>query len=494
MKARTLAISIAMMLAAVPAAIGGASSAFAANTLNAMKKAVYHAHFGKGQAFYEELSDTWYHVDGNPIKPEGNRFRNNEDGFTCDLEKMVIFNPDGSENGELSIICKDLLTSELFTFTQYNGAPIYADTHENMISQRMRASMPLTRELSLDRDGFRCLCIGNSMPIMAIEAKLDGNYSMTSVDYEHYGDICFESYTNSGDVNLDGALTVSDAVLLARIAAEDASLKVSELGLTLSDLTDDGLTDVGDVTAALCAIAGLPYHTDNPPISSTTSSSGGEADTSGTVAAETTIHEYETTYCETTFCQTTFYEGTTATHHESKETSMEVTTGFPKNMEDYLTVNFYLTSGLDNRQFYIGDDIKLYGLRFSAEFIDPINGIEERIQNELVSDFLDDYIQMSGDALTATEPGWYELILTYDRGEALGSTFRVERTVSLQIELLEAPATSGAPSTTYSETECTTTFITTTFPESGTVGTTASTTFTTTVTIPPIVTLPTSVE
>ena len=490
MKAKTLATGIAMILAALPAALCSAAIVHATNTQNAMKKAVYHAHFGKGQAFYEELSDTWYHVDGNPIKPEGNRFRNNEEGFTCDLEKMVIFNRDGSENGELSIICKDLLTSELFTFTQYNGEPIYADTHENMIAQRMRASMPLTRELSLDKDGFRCLCIGNGMPIMAIEAKLDGNYSMTSVDYEHYGDICFESYTNSGDVNLDGTLTVSDAVLLARIAAEDSTLSVSELGLTLSDLTDDGLTDVGDVTAALCIIAGLPYQqpgNDNPP---TSTSSGSAATTSS--PAETTVY-----YGETTYCATTYYETTGSQYHESEASSMEVTTGFPKNMEDYLTVNFYLTSGLERRQFCVGEDITLYGLRFCAEFIDPINGIEERIQNELVTDFLGDYIQMSGDALTAAQPGFYDLILTYDRGEALGSTFRIERTVTLQIELIDPPETSGT-TTSYSETEYTTTESTPTVPgENSTTGSTMSTTTTTTtetVTIPPIVTLPTSVE
>jgi len=65
-----------------------------------------------------------------------------------------------------------------------------------------------------------------------------------------------ESYTDTGDVNLDGKFTVADSVLTARAAAEDETAKISELGISLADMDEDGELTVLDVTESLKALAG----------------------------------------------------------------------------------------------------------------------------------------------------------------------------------------------------------------------------------------------
>ena len=65
-----------------------------------------------------------------------------------------------------------------------------------------------------------------------------------------------ESYTETGDTNIDGKFSVTDSVLLARAAAEDETANISELGLVLADMDNDGELTVLDVTASLKALAG----------------------------------------------------------------------------------------------------------------------------------------------------------------------------------------------------------------------------------------------
>ena len=63
--------------------------------------------------------------------------------------------------------------------------------------------------------------------------------------------------TKKGDVNCDGKLTVSDAILLARIVAEDTSAKITDEGKLNGELDGvDGLS-TNDTTELLKLIAGL---------------------------------------------------------------------------------------------------------------------------------------------------------------------------------------------------------------------------------------------
>lgn len=60
-----------------------------------------------------------------------------------------------------------------------------------------------------------------------------------------------------GDVNCDGGISVSDAVLLARMTAEDKTVNISEQGRQNADANGDGTTDSFDTAAILRHLAGI---------------------------------------------------------------------------------------------------------------------------------------------------------------------------------------------------------------------------------------------
>ncbi len=63
--------------------------------------------------------------------------------------------------------------------------------------------------------------------------------------------------TRSGDVNLDGNIDVSDAVLLARLVAEDSGVRISTQGLLNADCNADGERNHSDVLWILRFVAKL---------------------------------------------------------------------------------------------------------------------------------------------------------------------------------------------------------------------------------------------
>ena len=58
-----------------------------------------------------------------------------------------------------------------------------------------------------------------------------------------------------GDVNCDGAVDVSDAVLLARLIVADSRAKITDAGRRSADCNHDGFVTADDVTFLLQAIA-----------------------------------------------------------------------------------------------------------------------------------------------------------------------------------------------------------------------------------------------
>ena len=60
-----------------------------------------------------------------------------------------------------------------------------------------------------------------------------------------------------GDANCDKKVTVSDAVLLSRIVAEDSTAKITDEGKANAECSGNGVLDTDDVTAILKHLAGL---------------------------------------------------------------------------------------------------------------------------------------------------------------------------------------------------------------------------------------------
>ena len=63
--------------------------------------------------------------------------------------------------------------------------------------------------------------------------------------------------TEQGDLNGDGNVTVSDAILLARILAEDTTVSVTPEGMKNADVNNSGSPDQDDLTLILKQIAGI---------------------------------------------------------------------------------------------------------------------------------------------------------------------------------------------------------------------------------------------
>jgi len=60
-----------------------------------------------------------------------------------------------------------------------------------------------------------------------------------------------------GDVDQDGAVKISDAIMLARYTAEDTTIAVTDAGVAVADVNFDGKINAADSTALLRKLAGL---------------------------------------------------------------------------------------------------------------------------------------------------------------------------------------------------------------------------------------------
>ncbi|MBR5371784.1 MAG: hypothetical protein IK130_06190, partial [Oscillospiraceae bacterium] len=63
--------------------------------------------------------------------------------------------------------------------------------------------------------------------------------------------------TKRGDANLDGKITVADAVIVARVAAEDNTVKITDQGKVNANVDGQEGISSEDLTMILKAVAGM---------------------------------------------------------------------------------------------------------------------------------------------------------------------------------------------------------------------------------------------
>ena len=93
--------------------------------------------------------------------------------------------------------------------------------------------------------------------MLALFQKYSDSISCVTVGNEIFQDNKWHSAaaSKSGDINEDGKLTVSDAILLARVTANDTTVPVSQKGMDQCDMDGDGKLSASDITLMLRRIA-----------------------------------------------------------------------------------------------------------------------------------------------------------------------------------------------------------------------------------------------
>ena len=227
---------------------------------------------------YDARNDRWYYDDGSCVPEQEMIQETRFDGktYTVDLNTDTVYD----EAGEIS----ERLTKVLAAFREecerafsnnvsWDGE-VFGREGTVMFPYRMEF-VPATDSGSGNPPGmnlgeyFRC----------SIENELFlGYHNGYTLDYEpaypenkeFHCEITYlattmtgsgaspKPYTVAGDLNPNEKVDVVDAVLLARLAAGDSKLVLSDLGVSLADINDDGKQgDAADLTRLLRRLARL---------------------------------------------------------------------------------------------------------------------------------------------------------------------------------------------------------------------------------------------
>lgn len=221
--------------------------------------------------YYDKETDAWYGADGNRLKDTTERIqkaRYQDVIYTVDLDKMQVYTEDGTVNEELTAVLPDYLSTRLLVGIgtvdgEWYGDYLYTDSekYESLKKEAQRRTnlIPLIYTFRDNVDGFACniSVAGSANCFSGVE------YACDTTDQPVARSWCQESgggpvdYLMPGDINLSGSVTVADAVLLARVLAEDSTVTISELGGRFLDVDSNGKTEADDLTFLLRQLAGI---------------------------------------------------------------------------------------------------------------------------------------------------------------------------------------------------------------------------------------------
>ena len=246
-------------------------ASFSNTTIQVNNKTITRVHLGDMWLYYDEDAETWFDAEGNLLtdKTEHRQTALYEGKtYTVDLDQMQVFADDGSVNEELSALLPTYLAYRPLSFYGIDGVyfdELYGTAEYDAAYERVQKiadSIPLTYAFSETTDSFVCyIYMPNDTTYFA-----GMQYSFDANDYPEAVPFCnaeanvmnVESdYLTIGDVSINSKVDVADAVLMARIIAEDDSVPVSQLGLELMDVNNDNYWDINDLRAITVQLAQL---------------------------------------------------------------------------------------------------------------------------------------------------------------------------------------------------------------------------------------------
>ena len=234
-------------------------------------KPISKVHFGDTWYYCNESTGIWYNREGNLLTDMTAHQQTalyKGTLYTVDLDQMQVFADDGSVNEELSALLSTYLAYRPLSFYGIDGVyfdELYGTAEYDAAYERVQKiadSIPLTYDFSETTDSFVCyIYMPNDTTYFA-----GMQYTFDANDYPEAVPFCnaeanvmnVESdYLTIGDVSINSKVDVADAVLMARIIAEDDSVPVSQLGLELMDMNNDNYWDINDLRAITVQLAQL---------------------------------------------------------------------------------------------------------------------------------------------------------------------------------------------------------------------------------------------
>lgn len=266
----------------------------AAASVRSIQTRVFAYDFGSFQALYDNKTARWYTTEGTPIVSQtedvqrvenpffGNADYNHggsaayaiivhmtdmtielefEDGTLLDLDELAAaFESPVRSSTRISQILE--ITPEYNPQYYDKAQQLYADVPEPQ-------GFPLTYVWRIAEGEFQEQKVADLYCDIYFGDNLYGScLCEEDIIFTKAADIADEGsadpFTDTGDVSIDGAQDVSDAVLTSRVVGEIEDTEVSDLGMELADKDGDGLLTGNDALDIIRDIAGVGTSTDPP--------------------------------------------------------------------------------------------------------------------------------------------------------------------------------------------------------------------------------------
>lgn len=207
--------------------------------------------------FYDAISGRWYDSNGEDYVPvQQTSFTTHYYGTPYRIEASdtgyTVLDEAGTVDADLSAAIDDMMQSAASCVAfEYLDDADYPFPTSIPVSFRFDPKYFAVSAYLFD-DIWVSYVNHETADMAATEVDADGN-CVTTANYLLYG----KPYTAAGDLNLDAACSISDAILSARFVAEDAQLTLPALSAVLADANSDSVVDAQDTNFLLHKIAGL---------------------------------------------------------------------------------------------------------------------------------------------------------------------------------------------------------------------------------------------
>ena len=240
---------------------------------------IFDYDFNTFQAHYDPVSDSWFSSGGSLMYAETEAVQEitAEDDSSLKLklnfdERTAAVSKNGTET-DCSALFREMLFEPLANLRPEYETGSYFDKATQqylplpepksfpltfICAPQFRNSAPASFTCSIRFGRYEYGTLGISMKGDMFTGTAEGSVQIRTAG-ELQGKAPVVPGTSAGDINFDARVDVSDAVLTCRVAAEDVTASVSDIGMVLADQNCDNRIDGSDINDIIYDIANVPY-------------------------------------------------------------------------------------------------------------------------------------------------------------------------------------------------------------------------------------------